>query len=216
MTEAGFAALLDHLRAGLHDLNTRPGELPLLASRQRPVSQTTRGAAVLLPIQRYPHPCLLLTVRSQRLQHHPGQIAFPGGGAHPQDQGPVGTALREAWEEVGLPIELAQPLGYLQRVETLTAFRVTPVVAWVARDYPLVLDRGEVESAFHLPLEVAFDQQQYDFEKYEYHGVSYRLPVLVYGDWRIWGATAMILWQLCQLAQGWTGTTVSPLRSGSD
>ena len=68
-----------------------------------PEGRKLRPAGVLLGIvERSAGPRVILTKRAATLRHHPGQIAFPGGKVDPDDDGPVGAALREASEEVGL------------------------------------------------------------------------------------------------------------------
>src|SRR5690242_12155125 len=67
-----------------------PGYLP---------KQPWKPASVLLPLVIRPEPTVLFTQRTERLQDHPGQVSFPGGGRESRDQGPVDTALRETEEE---------------------------------------------------------------------------------------------------------------------
>lgn len=182
----------------LHQLDHPISQIPLMS--KAPLSpRKPRPAAVLIPIHRIPEPSILLTVRSLRLQHHPGQIAFPGGAADQTDQGPAATALREAWEEVGLPSAQVQPLGYLDRLDTISGYRVVPVIAQVEGEYSLRLDPAEVDSVFYLPLSIALDAAAYQFEAREHLGQHFHLPVLQFQQWRIWGATAIMLWRLCRL-----------------
>ncbi len=95
---------------------------------ERPVAE----AAVLLPlVQRTGGLTVLLTQRSAQLSSHSGQVAFPGGRTDPEDRDAIATALREAWEEVGLAPQRAQVLGSLPVYTTGSAFNVTPVVALV-------------------------------------------------------------------------------------
>ncbi|MCC6870669.1 MAG: CoA pyrophosphatase, partial [Burkholderiales bacterium] len=91
-----------------------------------------RDAAVLVPlVHRAQGLTLLLTQRSADLPDHPGQIAFPGGRVEPGDANRAATALREATEETGLPADRVSVLGELASYETVTGYRVTPVVGWV-------------------------------------------------------------------------------------
>ncbi|WAQ85770.1 hypothetical protein PtA15_6A399 [Puccinia triticina] len=85
--------------------------------RIEPPAQTTRHAAVLLGLCNTGDrgPGLILTVRSQKMRTHPGEISFPGGHQDPQiDQSLLGTALREAHEEVGLVPQQMELLGSLE------------------------------------------------------------------------------------------------------
>ena len=60
---------------------------------------------------------MLLTERTLHLSTHSGQVAFPGGRADPHDASPAATALREAWEEVGLEERFVEVLGVSERVD---------------------------------------------------------------------------------------------------
>ncbi|MCT7264551.1 CoA pyrophosphatase, partial [Salmonella enterica] len=84
-------------------------------------------------------PRLVLTVRTDHLQDHAGQVAFPGGRTDPDDADAIATALRESEEEIGLERRLVTPLGFLDRFETVSGYTITPVVARIdpdARLYP--------------------------------------------------------------------------------
>ena len=91
-----------------------------------------RTAAVLVPFLDLEEPELVLTRRAEHLPHHPGQVAFPGGAAEADDVSAVQTALREANEEIGLPIDAALPIGFLDRLDTVSDYRVLPVSPWFA------------------------------------------------------------------------------------
>ena len=90
-----------------------------------------RTAAVLVPILELESPEILLTRRSMHLFHHPGQVSFPGGAAEESDDSAVRTALREANEEVGLNPALVTPIGFLDRFDSISDYRVLPVVGLV-------------------------------------------------------------------------------------
>lgn len=121
-----------------------------------PQPQALREAAVLIGLQASNDPALplqvLFTQRSQHLEAHPGQIAFPGGKIDALDAHAVAAALREAHEEVGLPPTHATVLGTLQPYATGTGFRVTPVVALLPPDVALTANPSEVTEVFHVPL----------------------------------------------------------------
>ncbi|HET8970488.1 MAG TPA: CoA pyrophosphatase, partial [Candidatus Nanopelagicales bacterium] len=81
---------------------------------------------------------VLLIQRADTLSSHPGQPAFPGGAADPGDDGPVGTALREAVEETGLDPAGVQPFATLPALYLPpSGFVVTPVLAWWSRPSPV-------------------------------------------------------------------------------
>ena len=93
-------------------------------------ARPNRTAAVLVPVLDKPEPEILLTVRSELLPQHPGQVSFPGGAVDRTDRSAVSTALREAEEEIGLDFSQVSPLGFLDRLDTNSDYRVLPVVYW--------------------------------------------------------------------------------------
>lgn len=150
-------------------------------------------AAVLVPLLKRPQGMtLLLTRRDDRLSKHPGQISFPGGRLDPGENEEEG-ALREAWEEVGLPQQQAQLVGRISDYATITGFRVTPVVALIDPDFPLQLAAGEVAEAFEVPLSFVLDIQNYQRHAFNLPGRSGHYLSLTWRQHFIWGATAGML-----------------------
>lgn len=151
-------------------------------------------AAVLVPlINRVGGLSVLFTERSRDLPDHPGQISFPGGRIEPGDGDAGIAALREAEEEVGLPRERVTLLGRLAQYETVTGYRVTPVVGWVEPPFELRPDPVEVADVFEVPLPFLLEpsNQQRHFRMVgEVRRDYYAIP---YGDRYIWGATAAML-----------------------
>lgn len=138
-------------------------------------------------------PRLVLTKRSSRLKHHPGQIAFPGGKVDPGDGGPVGAALREAEEEVGLPRGTVDVFGELPRHETVTGFTVTPVLGRIRADFRPVPEAGEVDEVFTVPLSHVAERANYQVQSRFWRGQRRFYYTVPYGPYYIWGATARIL-----------------------
>jgi 8-oxo-dGTP pyrophosphatase MutT (NUDIX family) len=155
-------------------------------------------AAVLVPVMDHPRaPTVLLTRRSTELPDHPGQISFPGGRLEPEDRDATAAALREASEEIGLPADRVEVLGYLPAHMTLTGFAVTPVVALVTPGFEFRLDAREVAQLIEIPLSFLADSQNQQFEERVVSGRTLRLPVFHYEGHRVWGATAIMLAEFC-------------------
>ena len=151
-------------------------------------------AAVLIALQDGPAgPSVLLTKRSSRLAHHPGQIALPGGKPEPGDAGPAASALREAHEEIGLDPANVELLGQLAAHETVTGFHVTPVLGRVRAPFAPVPEIGEVDEVFTVPLAHLADLSRYRTERRRWLGRWRAYDVVPYGPYYIWGATARIL-----------------------
>jgi len=152
------------------------------------------AAAVLVPLVNRPEGLsLLLTQRSADLPDHPGQISFPGGRAEAGDRDLAATALRETTEEVGLPSERVQVLGELAQYETVTGYRVTPVVGWLEPPFDVHPDPLEVAEVFEVPLAFVLEPDN-QLRHFRMLGTLRRdYWAIPYGDRYIWGATAAML-----------------------
>lgn len=171
-------------------------KLRALRDPESGISRPNRTAAVLVPILDKPEPEVLLTVRSKRLPQHPGQVSFPGGSVDRSDRSAISTALREAKEEIGLDFSQVSPLGFLDRLDTISDYRVLPVVALVKPSFVWQLDEREVSEVFTLPLELAVSHAQYAHEEFIRDGRSFTVSSLHWQGHRIWGVTAAILLNL--------------------
>ncbi len=162
-----------------------------------PLEQRRTPAAVLVAlIPRDGDTHVLLTRRHEGLSNHGGQVSFPGGRADSGDHGPLATALREAMEEVGLLSDWLSPLGYLDRYDTISGFRVTPLVAALRPDYQPRIQPAEVAEAFEVPLSFLRDPGNLERREVEYQGRLRSYVQFRYGPHLIWGATAAILTDL--------------------
>lgn len=156
-------------------------------------------AAVLLPIIAHEEPTVLLTVRTEHLARHAGQISFPGGHFEACDKSPLDCALRETSEETGIQPAQVEPLGYLDTYITRTGFAVTPVVGWLQPALKLRPDPVEVSEIFEIPLRYILDKDSYLTETRTFEGVDVSFKVLQHGDYRVWGATAAMLYHFRNL-----------------
>lgn len=186
--------LITSLRSAVSQHGQTSSDFDLNPEVSLPLGRQLRDAAVLIAIQEGPHgPSVLLTKRSSQLKHHPGQIAFPGGKVDPQDANVTETALREAYEEVGLPSDHVTIIGALPYHETVTGFKVTPIVATIDRHFDIVPEAGEVEEVFTVPLAHVLNTDNYIIEGRLWRGQTRHFFTVPYGPYYIWGATARIL-----------------------
>lgn len=193
------------LMRGIHDLFARMepptgGRGDLDGNPGLPTAATLRDAAVLVPlVDRVEGPTLLLTQRTAHLAAHAGQISFPGGGVEPHDIDPIATALRETEEEIGLPRSHVRVLGRLDTYITRTGFRVVPVVAHVRPPFTLTPDPNEVDAIFEVPLTFILNPASRVRESREFMGAQRHFWAFPFGERYIWGATAGMLVNLCDV-----------------
>lgn len=179
--------------------NTRADEMaPLLWD---PPSNARPAAVLVCFADGDNGPELLLTERSNQLRNHAGQISFPGGASEPDDDGPVGTALREAQEEVGLDPATVTAFGTLPaRWLVPSNFAVTPVFAHWREPHALDASVGEVFRILHVPIDQLLDPvNRYTLM----HPSGWRGPAFEIGTAvPLWGFTAGVISALFRLV-GW-------------
>jgi 8-oxo-dGTP pyrophosphatase MutT (NUDIX family) len=157
-------------------------------------------AAVLVPlVERVQGWYVLLTLRSADLTDHAGQVSFPGGRIEPEDPDAIHAALREAHEEIGLPMSHVEVAGRLDTWFTGTGFEVTPVVGFVQPPRSLVPDPVEVAEVFEVPLDFVLDKRNHQRRSRELRGEQRFFYELPYPHRNIWGATAGMLVNLAEV-----------------
>ncbi len=162
----------------------------------RPVSVDGRArAAVLIPLAPYqPDPRVVLTVRSHEVEHHKGEISFPGGAADPSDPDLRHTALRESHEEVGVAPAQIDVLGELSPYVTRTGFHITPFVG-VLDHAPYIYEPSprEVAEVLEVPLSHLLHESSWEARHIVRNSEQIVMRSYRWGDHLIYGATAMML-----------------------
>lgn len=164
---------------------------------EAPEGKTHRRAAVLVPLfVREGQLWVLFTRRTDTVEHHRGQISFPGGGQEPGDATLLQTALRETEEELGISPADVRLLGSLSPIVTITNFYVQPYVAAIPQPYVFRPAETEIAEVVEVPLSALLDPAV--LEQKTLPGRPE--PILFYhhGPHTIWGATARILSELLE------------------
>ena len=134
---------------------------------------------------------LLFTRRTDRMNNHSGQVAFPGGHCDLEDKTAEKTALREADEEIGLKAKDIQVLGRINEVRTVTNFQITPIVGVFSWNYAFFVSTYEVARVFTMPLNWLADPKNY----WQFQHPTANHPTIAYHPFDgelLWGATARI------------------------
>lgn len=150
---------------------------------------------------------VLLTRRADHMRHHPGQIAFPGGGVEAGDADMAATALREAAEETGLDPSGVDVLGVLPELHIPVSNNlVTPVVGWWRLPSAVAADHAESVEVFRVPvaellLPSARGTSVLRSGPRTFRGAAFRLSPR-FGGHTVWGFTGMLLSSLLD-GVGW-------------
>ncbi|MCI0707849.1 MAG: CoA pyrophosphatase [Ignavibacteriae bacterium] len=151
-------------------------------------------AAVLIPMLAKDGALhVLFTKRTKTVEHHKGQISFPGGAIDAGDSDAVAAALREAEEEIGLPRASVDVLGVFHDYVTPSGYCVTPVAGYIAAPPQFVPSSQEVEEVFDVPLEFFLDARNEHIVKVMRRKTVRDVYFYNYGQHEIWGVTAAIL-----------------------
>jgi 8-oxo-dGTP pyrophosphatase MutT (NUDIX family) len=152
-----------------------------------------RQAAILMPV--FEHELqshFLLTLRTDEVETHKGQISFPGGMREGQEE-LVDTALRETFEEVGIGSDRIEILGRFHDYVSITHFRVTPFVAFLHQPFTINPQVREVAEVLHVPFETFLDPNRLRIEKNTYSDKEIDVYFYSHGAHQIWGLTARII-----------------------
>jgi 8-oxo-dGTP pyrophosphatase MutT (NUDIX family) len=159
------------------------------------------SAAVLVPLfEKNGTPHILLTKRSDQVEHHRGEISFPGGKLDPTDPDEEYCALRETSEEVGIKTEDIRVIGELDDFYTVaTRFHVSPFVGVVPYPYEFRTSQREIAGLLAVPLEVFFDPGLRSEDIWIMRGEAIEVISYRWNGHNIWGATARILKHMVEL-----------------
>ncbi len=176
----------------------------LAAHPKRSISDHTGiPAGVLIPLfEKNGEAHVLLTLRTNTVASHKGQVSFPGGGFEDGDADIRQTALRETYEEVGIDPSKIELLGELDDVWAVSNHVVTPVVGIIPHPYPYRVSTQEIEEIIEAPLSFFIDTANCRLETRPYRGKDVPVYFYQYQQHTVWGLTAMILREFLEICYG--------------
>ena len=138
--------------------------------------------------------------RTNRGRYHAGQIALPGGKMELCDKDAIETAFRECEEEIGVSSKEISILGTLSELYIpLSNYNITPIVGTVLQKPAFTLSPNEVEKVISIPLSVLFNPDHKSTSSFSRHDHKIIAPGYRIGEYFIWGATAMIIYEMEQI-----------------
>jgi 8-oxo-dGTP pyrophosphatase MutT (NUDIX family) len=153
-----------------------------------------KKAAVMIlfmNIENSPH--VLLTLRTDTVSTHKGQVSFPGGGFDPSDKNLLDTALRETLEEVGINSSEIEILGEFDEYVSIVGFQVYSYVGALNRVQKYKPSKDEIDVILEVPFSIFYNEEYTKCEKMNFGGRDYDVFFYDYNNAVIWGLTARIL-----------------------
>ena len=145
--------------------------------------------------------CVLLNRRTDQVEHHKGEISFPGGSKDANDATLLDTALRETYEEMGIRPEDVEVLGQVDDTPTTTNFLITTTVGTIPYPYDFNPSELEVAEVLEVPLTALMDDETRRDEVRIVGDELDHVPSYVYKGHLIFGATARVLSRFLELLE---------------
>lgn len=171
--------------------------------RRSECPDATAAAILVLVYDRDGEAHVLFTERTHKVEHHKGQVSFPGGASDETDDCLQTTALRETAEEIGVRPDDVEIVGQLDDMVTISNFLVSPYVGILRTnsEYEFQVNQHEVAQLVQVPLAHLMDEQNMELEVRQHKGKQVLVPAYSYDGHRIWGATARVLRQFLELLE---------------
>ncbi len=155
-----------------------------------------QSAVLILLFEENGDICFMLTKRTQKVEHHRGQISLPGG-AKESDESLSSTAIRETQEEIGINTDDINLIGFLSPLFVpVTGFIINPFVGMINTDFEPQPAPEEVETVFSVPVNDLLTDDHELQEMRNLRGYDVDIPYFLLSGYKVWGATAMILSEL--------------------
>ncbi len=167
-----------------------------LASREKRsinFPEYKKSAVLILFMEKEGLPHVVMTLRTDKVSTHKGQVSFPGGGYDSTDKDFLGTALRETMEEVGIPPEEIEILGEFDEYISVMGYHVYVYVGSVNRVHEYIVCMDEIDEMLEVPFSIFYNESYTKCEKMTYEGRDYDVYYYDFGSRTIWGMTARII-----------------------
>lgn len=152
-----------------------------------------KSAVMMLFMEKENKPHVLLSLRTDRVSTHKGQVSFPGGSWDETDKDYLETALRETYEEVGIDPAEIEVLGEYDEYISIMGFHVYVYIGALNREVKYTPCEDEIEEILEVPFSIFYNEEFYKCEKVTYEGRDFDVYYYNYGNSTIWGMTARIL-----------------------
>lgn len=152
-----------------------------------------KSAVMMLFMEKNGSPHVILTLRTDKVSTHKGQVSFPGGGYDSSDRSFLDTALRETMEEIGVRPEQIDVLGEFDEYISIMGYHVYVFAGSLNCTPEYVICRDEIEEMLEVPFSLFYDEAFTKCEKINHQGRDYDVYYYDYGHATIWGLTARIL-----------------------
>jgi 8-oxo-dGTP pyrophosphatase MutT (NUDIX family) len=162
-------------------------------------SSLVPAAVLILIFPKNGENCILLSQRSYKVEHHKGEISFPGGTRDPNDRDFLDTALRETEEEMGVKRTEITILGELDEIATRSDFGVRVFIGSIPYHYLFNPNSTEIAEVLEVPISVLQNPSNLRYETHLINGESVTYNNYTYNNHLIFGATARILQQFLQV-----------------
>jgi len=134
-----------------------------------------------------------LTKRTDELKHHKGQISLPGGTQEGNEK-LIDTALRETQEEIGINKTSISIIGTITPLFVpVTGFMIYPFIGYSLNKLDPKLDPVEVAAIFSVNISDLLNKENRTIEQRNIRGYDVQVPYFKLNDYKVWGATSMIL-----------------------
>ena len=159
------------------------------------------AAVMLLLYRKDGDYCVLLNKRSMTVEHHKGEMSFPGGAKDPEDTDFEDTARRETHEEMGIARDDITILGRLDDNVTRSNFLVKVFVGTIPYPYDFQPSSIEIAEVVEIPLNLLRDPGSWRWDSRLEDGERVSVRSYGYQDHLVYGATAKILDQFIEIVE---------------